>query len=325
MCGRPESKSTKKPLSEKVEDFIGGGFNWLGANYVGPKPKLMILLCILLAFIMGSGFAVLKSESRQEKLWVPQNTQAEQETNDFETLFPKDARFNTIIVKSAASSESKNILEKDVLVDAMKMHLEIETAKAKVEEEEYDLVDVCMPGGAGCMSGTNPVCFCLINSLLKYWNYDLETLQDDTDILSTLNNLGGREVLEGELGNPVFDDDTDELISAEAFTMSYFLKDRSEVKNGNELDPINEAWEEEVFLETANSASSDFPLIEVDYFATRSFSDEFGGEIQGDLLLVQISYVVSFLYLGANLGAFKCGSGSRWTMACKCLFCSSLD
>ena len=107
--------------------------------------------------------------------------------------------------------------------------------------------------------------------------------------------------------------------------MSYFLKDRSEVKNGNEVDPINEAWEEEVFLETANSASSDFPLIEVDYFATRSFSDEFGGEIQGDLLLVQISYVVSFLYLGANLGAFKCGSGSRWTMACKCLFCSSLD
>ena len=53
----------------------------------------------------------------------------------------------------------------------------------------------------------------------------------------------------------------------------------------------------------------------VDYFATRSFGDEFGGAITGDLLLVQVSYIVAFLFLGANLGRIKCGAGSRWTMA----------
>ena len=166
------------------------------------------------------------------------------------------------------------------------------------------------------------MCFCLVTSLLKYWNYDLETLQNDTDILGTLNSKGGRQNLEGELGNPIFDETTDELISAEAFTMSYFLKDRSEVVGGDTIDPINEGWEEQVFLAAANS-SNDYPLIDVDYFATRSFSDEFGSGIRGDLLLVQVSYVVSFLYLGANLGAFKCGAGSRWTMACKCKMLSS--
>ena len=34
--------------------------------------------------------------------------------------------------------------------------------------------------------------------------------------------------------------------------------------------------------------------------ATRSFSDEFGGAITGDLLLVQISYAVVFIFLGGT-------------------------
>lgn len=41
----------------------------------------------------------------------------------------------------------------------------------------------------------------------------------------------------------------------------------------------------------------------------------FANTVTGDLLLVQISYVMAFLYLGANLGKIKCGTGSRWTLA----------
>lgn len=318
MCTNTDASSTpKKPFSTKVEDFIGGGFYWLGANYVGTKPKLMIILCFVLTIIVaGPGFAMWETENRQEKLWVPQETQAEDETNMYESYFPRNARFNTMIVQGAGGS---NVLTQESLEQAMNLHLKIETDIAEVEGEEFSLIDLCSPGG-GCVSGSSQVCFCLIQSMLRYWNYDLAALKNDTDVVGTINRYAkeernGLKNLESALGNAVFDAETGELVSAEAFSMSYFLKNRAVVVNGQNEDPTNEGWEEQVFLEAAESVSQDYPLLEVDYFATRSFSDEFGGEITEDLLLVQISYVVSFLYLGANLGAFKCGTGSRWTMA----------
>jgi Niemann-Pick C1 protein len=312
-----ESPAPKKSFSAKVEDFVGGGFYWLGANYVGTKPKLMIALCFLLTVIIaGPGFAMWETENRQEKLWVPQDTQASQETLQYESRFPRNARFNSMIVQGAGGA---NVLTKESLEQAMNLHLEIETEQTEVDGDDYVLIDLCSPGG-GCVSGSSPVCFCLIQSILKYWNYDLATLQNDTDVLGTINmyamnEKNGRENLESALGSSVFGDETGEVVSAEAFTMSYFLKDQAEFVDGDNKDPINEGWEEQVFLKAAESAPENYPLLEVDYFATRSFGDEFGGEISGDLLLVQISYVVAFLYLGANLGAFKCGTGSRWTMA----------
>ena len=48
---------------------------------------------------------------------------------------------------------------------------------------------------------------------------------------------------------------------------------------------------------------------------SRSFNDEFGNAITGDLALVQVSYVMAFLFLGATMGRIVCGTGSRCTMA----------
>lgn len=144
------------------------------------------------------------------------------------------------------------------------------------------------------------------------WNYDLATLEADEDILSTLNNYGTKEDLSGVLGNPTFDS-SGNLLSAEAISISYFLADRSIVENGSKSDPINEEWEKTVFLKSVQDAEQ--ASINIDYLSARSFDDEFGGEIQGDLVYVQVSYVVAFLFLGATMGSRLCGRGSRWTMA----------
>jgi len=97
------------------------------------------------------------------------------------------------------------------------------------------------------------------------------------------------------------------------------VKDRTKEagsdENGSEADPINEAWELDAFLNATESVPLDYPSISVDFLSGRSFSDEFGGAITGDLLFVQVSYVVVFIFLGANLGKIKCGSDSRWTMS----------
>ena len=49
--------------------------------------------------------------------------------------------------------------------------------------------------------------------------------------------------------------------------------------------------------------------------------DEFGGEISGDIIFVNISYVVAFLFLGATLGSKVCGQGSRWAMSLSAVRC----
>ena len=62
------------------------------------------------------------------------------------------------------------------------------------------------------------------------------------------------------------------------------------------------------------------------YLSTRSFGDEFGGEITGDLIYVQISYVIAFLFVGATLGSkFSCGRGSRWAMSLSAIFLVALS
>jgi len=152
-----------------------------------------------------------------------------------------------------------------------------------------------------------------MNSILKQWNYDVTTFRNDTDFMATLQSYGTRDDLDAALGDAVFDDDDGTLISAKAFSITYFLQDRSYVENGNEVDPINEEWEKVAFLDVLEK--QDDTEIEVVYFSTRSFSDEFGEAIGGDLVLVQVSYLVVFLFLGASLGKIKCGPGSRWSMS----------
>jgi hypothetical protein len=128
------------------------------------------------------------------------------------------------------------------------------------------------------------------------------------------------------LGNPTFNEDG-ELVAAEALTLSYFLaaealtlpyflESRAYATEGRDLDPINERWELDVFLDVAESVSDDYSSLDADYLSTRSFADELRGDVTGDTFWVYIAYTIAaLLFLGGNLGSIRCGSGSRWTMS----------
>lgn len=256
---------------------------------------------------------------------------AETETRNYQEYFGSSSRFNTIIVQ-ADSMGGENVLTKERLEDALKMHLEIERREANVDGTDYSFLDLCTRSGGSCVSTAtrlDGVCQCLVTSILRQWNYDLVTLQNDADFMNTLNAYGSQDDLSAILGNPVFDEDNGTLLSAEAFTLSYFIDDRTDEagsdERGSDADPINEGWEKDVFLATVESVPSNFTSIAVDYLSGRSFSDEFGGAISGDLFLVQVSYVVVFLFLGASLGRIIPGPESRWTMSLAALFMVGLS
>jgi Niemann-Pick C1 protein len=323
--------SCVESVGNKIESAIGSFFSAVGLK-IATIPRKTILFSILLCGICGAGFARWSTENRPDKLWVPQQTLAEAEGNMFTNYYARTSRFNDIIVRS--STDNGNILSKSSLIDVMSMHLEIENNESEYEDTTagtkttYTFVDLCTTiyGGNSCADGPstgNPVCNCLVNSILKLWNYDLQTLENDSDVLATINSssLYEKEDLQAALGKPIFDSTTGDLLSAEAFRLSYLTKDRSGIvadggDENTDADPINEAWEEAVFLKVLQeSVPEKYTSLSVDYFAGRSFSDEFGNAITGDLLLVQISYVIVFLFLGATLGNIIPGPGSRWTMS----------
>lgn len=258
-------------FGETVEAFIGSAFYSLGLK-VGNRPRWTIGLALLATVIMGAGFATWEVENREDKLWVPQNTIAEEETNAYQALFPTTSRFNQMIVQGKSS---KNVLTKEALVGVMTMHSEIASQEITVDGETLILENICTKAGGSCASKFDGVCTCLINSILKQWNYDLDTLVADEDYMTTLNMYGTKEDFEAVLGNAQFDSD-DTLVSADAFSLTYFIEDRSEVVDGTEIDEIGETWEEEVFLDAAESVSTTYSTFSVDYLATRSFGDEFG-------------------------------------------------
>lgn len=315
-------------VGNKVESSIGSFFYSIG-RIIGNFPRRTIAACIIVTAMCGAGFMRWSTESRPEKLWVPQNTIAEKETSMYEDYYARTSRFNNIIVRSNVNGG--NVLNKETLVEVMKMHLEIEKNVTTVDDVSYKYVDLCTMRGGACASSNEAICNCFVDSILKLWNYDLTTLENDADVLSTINSYSqyNKESLEAIFGKPVFDD-SDALISAEAFSISYFTKDRTQEagsdEKGTDEDPINEAWEKDVFLKVLEeSVPAYYTSLNVDYFAGRSFSDEFGGAITGDLLFVQISYCVVFLFLGATLGNPIPGKGSRWTMSLSSLFTVGLS
>jgi len=315
----PVKRSKCEAVGDKVDESISGFFHSVG-HFCCYRPKTTIAISLLIAILCAAGMVKLNTENRPEKLWVPQDTQAEQEQEQFLSYFPPTSRFNNVIATS--SDDNANVLTKDHLVDVMTMHEAIETGVSTYENEQYTFPDLCTPAGGSCTTydPTNPICNCLVVSILKMWNYDLSILEADDDVLATLNNYGTKEDLEGVLGAPVFDANG-QLVSAEAISISYFLKDRSSVENGNTVDPINEAWEENVFLKTVQGP---FANLNLAYLSSRSFNDEFGAEITGDLLYVQVSYIVALLFLGATLGSRICGRGSRWAMSMSTLILIAL-
>lgn len=117
------------------------------------------------------------------QLWVPQNTEAEAEQDKFLNYFPPSSRFEQVIATSS-SSGGGNVLTKDALMDAMRMHQSIATGTSTVpeeeriggegEEEEKTFADLCAPGGGSCaeFDFADPICTCLVISVLKVRGLD---------------------------------------------------------------------------------------------------------------------------------------------------------
>ena len=139
MC-RPPPSSSQPPsasapgptrtLGDKVDEAIAGFFYKIG-HACSSRPKTTIAVALAASALCAGGISQLTTENRPEKLWVPQDTEAEAEQMRYLSYFPPSSRFESVIVTAAEAGES--VLTKENLVAAMEMHASVKMGGATLE------------------------------------------------------------------------------------------------------------------------------------------------------------------------------------------------
>ncbi|CAN0219603.1 unnamed protein product [Pylaiella littoralis] len=278
-------------FSHAIESSMSAFFSRLG-ELVATHPAKAVLLSLIGVMIGMSGFSVLESESRGDKLWLPTGTRAQEDYATYLSFFPKQGRENLVI---AVPSGGGDVLSKENLGRAFALFEEISAISITYEGQELSLADICVESPE--FTGTA----CAVESILGKWQYDSTLLDAETDdtILDTINAGSTVSQLENYLGGITMSDDGTEVVSAEALRMVFLLKNTEIVEGGAYVDPIPAAWELE-FIEVGQECGEGFECF---VEAERSFSDEFGGAISGDISLISGSYMIILAYTIFNLSS----------------------
>ena len=263
------------------------------------RPCFYIVLAFAIVAGCGVGFAGFETESRSDKLWIPQGTEAQAAQAIYNSNYEKPFRFDYLI----GTPTSGDMLDKANLQAFMSLHDAVESASALVDGTTWNLNNLCF-----LMPGDGHPCF--ITSVLQYWDYDATTLANDADVQATLRANAAVQDLEGFLSGFSVDATSGDY-SATGAKVTYFLENRAVVEGGNEIDLPAETWEEE-FLDVGKACVSGLNCYR---FAERSFSDEFGGAISGDVILMNIGFMIIIGYLYVNLGKVGDRIGSRFALS----------
>jgi len=284
-----------------VERSLSTFFGAVGLS-TGKNPYTYILLSLVLTAACASGLVKFTPENRSEKLWVPQDAEAQRDLADFRETFGNSPRSSTVILTSKIGDEG--MANQAVLNKVLDLHQRFMELTFTVEGALYNYTDICLKSGSECG----------MSSPLALWDYNEATLQADSQqtILDRLTpNADGLLSIGPYVKSPaalviggLTKDSNDKVTSVAAFKLSYRVKNRSPDGSGLEgTDPLAEAFERE-FIDLA--LAEEHAEFNVYVSADRSFSDEGGSAILGDVQLLSSGYMLIILYTAFNLGKCDC-------------------
>jgi hypothetical protein len=304
-----------------VDTLFASKFHRLGL-VIGSRPKTSLLLSVLFMLACCGGISMLNSESRADKLWIPQGTRAQEDEKAYTAHFPPASRMTSVLLEA----KSDNMLSKTSLEAGLRLHLQIEALNSSGEGADGKMVNdnlrsLCIP-----QPGKGHPCF--VSSIFEAWDYDMTKLSGDADPLATLNAQGKtKDDMERMLGEATFDANG-KVKSAKAMSMTYFMSMNRMREGGGYADPRGENWEEKVLKLLkcdAPECEGDFcacgydsPSFKVYGQATRSWSDAFGAVIRGDIGLINGAFMIMIIYLVLNLGGLCHKVNSRALLAFGC-------
>ncbi|KAK7100605.1 patched domain-containing protein 3-like [Littorina saxatilis] len=284
--GRSQQENSKPGcltrISNGITKFLEGNFDRLGQS-IGRHPWRYIVGCLVVVALCCLGLLRFSEVTDPDKLWVPDNAEILTQKAWIEKNFPSTTRVGFVM------GVSSNVLTPTGLGALLDMYQEITTRNAS----GINIVDVCTKAGPNC----------IVQSVLELWKYDNTTIRalSQSDIISQVNSITTSPLyfttinLATLLGQRTYDSNG-KVTAASAALMTFLLQGSDDIKD------TTEAWEE-VFLAVGKAGHSG--LTNTYTFAVRSFSDEAGGAIQGDVVSLSIGYFIVIFFVMLVLGKFN--------------------
>ena len=339
-----EERSCFSKIANGSNRFLSKKFRAFGFR-IGSYPFRVIGLSVFLALICASGVHKLTNESRSEKLWVPGDTRAQDDRIFVDDNYGGDARFGSVVLKPKTGTNAFTPETLDAL-HAFRSKIEEEAfveydGKNITWGGDYWIVDENddTEDAAGMKySKTDKEewqCYrysksCAMSSVLGVFdnNKDNWNTQEKINAKLISDVLGDEEncptgngkkhhtpgnvcvafpeiYLNQTSGHPTLT--SEGHYTATSLTLQFLMKNFDVVKDGEKEDKRGDAFEEKV-LEIIRDVEVNYAsTVSVEYAVTRSFGDEFGAAITGDITKLQIAFILILGY--ATLMLSKGGEG----------------
>lgn len=287
---------------EKIFDGLG--------RFIARRPIVVIALSAIFFLIIGSGVVRLENETRGEKLWIPSGTESQRNQDFVEDAFPSLGRFEVVYLER---KDGGSILTPEAFNRALDIHNAIiettwDNAKDDGSREisylpqPLKFTDLCLNRNSGEGVPEGQVLNCEMSNPLELFTYDQSAWATPASLVAGLNDPAGWDdelvgrgfVLDSVLGG-IERDANGAITGAKVISMSYLLAGNQTLIDEQKADEPAKNWEQEVldYLEAETEADSTYTIAR---FTARSFEDEFGGTIDGDLQLLQVAIIGIALY-----------------------------
>ena len=277
---------------------------------IGKRPWWTIIISVIFCLICTAGTVFWNENTDDEQLWTPYGSPFVSEREWILQNFPKDTRYETVIL----SSEEKNVLTADTIKYIMKLHQMVENIA--ISESEINYQDLCLavPETAVLLNSTTSSA-CATKSLLQLWHYDEIQIEQLTDelVLETItealadNSLGPFEEIQSILSGVEYDPETNQVLKAKGLMNVWFLKQNATKKEGKKpMDETAMAWEDIFIEKTMDSPVVPIPDgLNIDTLAERSYDDGIDGAVFGSIYLMFGGFSLLLVYIMITLGKYN--------------------
>lgn len=291
---------------------------------VAGRPLWFIIGSLLLTAGLTAGVVRLRTESRGNKLWVPQGTRALRDQARVEAEFGQFVRSVQVIATAnggggdlATGAGLRGLLALQRATDEV-------TADLNGEALTYDKLCFRQPDAAN-----NSIC-ATTSALGAFYNATdpVRRANDEVDFVATvsrsLDSLTDAQIKERLAGNgdviPAFDGGDVQrsvvlggtagegsALTARALYLGLLLRNNQVVKDGEEVDVRADAWEKAWTRRLLFENSPDVAGAEaLDYTGNSAWAQEeaFSGAVSGDVTLFIAGFALLFVYVILFLGDF---------------------
>eukprot|EP00035_Acanthoeca_spectabilis_P006737 m.128708 g.128708 ORF g.128708 m.128708 type:complete len:889 (+) comp13634_c0_seq2:238-2904(+) len=228
--------------ASRASHAVENGFRRVGTGVAG-HPWKTLGGVMLVAFACAAGLIEFEIETSDAKLWAPQNSPSVGYKRRMDSLFGFRDRTSYFY---AEPHEGGSVLTKSRLLDFHDAFDAVNTLVVSESGTEYRMVDLCRRAGVYEPYASK----CTMTSVLQWWDYNRTRIEDDPDVIGTLQSAPEIESYTGQalsysmvLGGAVYSSNGT-LESAGALLFSVALLNNASISEVQDRSPAEACfWE----------------------------------------------------------------------------------